>query len=131
MSKWDDFQMSDRIQGILDDQVYPKSDHHLERPFLSAYQIAIEYARRYPDDFNSFEMQIGGKGIQEHKSFSQYIGRELSARIRKHTLTDIEGGFFSNLHLRDIKFTSQSDSIHSSSTNSQFPLSIFRSTRPI
>jgi hypothetical protein len=131
MSKWEEYQMESKIQDILDNQEYPKADHHLKRPFLSAYQIAIEYARRHRADFESFGMQIGGKGIGEHSSFSQYIGRELSRRLKEPALPNIEGGFFSNVHLNDIEFSSIDGPIHSSATEGQYPLSVFRSRRPV
>lgn len=131
MTKWDKLKMEERIQVILDKQVYPKLSHHLERPFLSAYQIAIEYAQLYPTDFNSFNLQVGGKGIGRHSSFSQYIGRELSRRLKEHTLPYVQGGFFSNTHLANIEFSSIDGPIHSSATESQYPVSIFRSTKPM
>jgi len=131
MTKWEKLQMEYRIQDILNNQEYHKSDHHLGRPFLSAYQIAIEYAQRYRTDFNSLGMQIGGKGIGKNSSFSQYIGRELSRRLEKQTLPDIQGGFFSNSHLNDIEFSSIDGHIHSSATKGKSPISIFRSIKPV
>ena len=131
MTKWDKLQMEYRIQDILDNQEYPKRFHHLGRPFLSAYQIAIEYARRYQTEFNSLGIKIGGKEIGKHSSFSQYIGKQLSTRLNKHMLPNIQGGFFSNIHLNDLEFSSIDGPIHSSATEGKYPVSIFRSTKPV
>lgn len=45
MSQWEDFRFEERIRQILQEVTYYREDHHFGRPFLTAYQIGIEYAR--------------------------------------------------------------------------------------
>lgn len=130
MPKWEEFGIEQKVQGILDQQKYGIPNHHLGRPFLSAYQIAIEFALQFPEEFRRLDMPIGGKDLGEHHSFAQYLGRELS-RISRDPKSTIQGGFLSNTRLKDIQFDSGTKVIHSSLTGSQFDLSLFRSTRPI
>ena len=62
MSMWEEFDFEPRILGILRDDAGP--DHHMGPAFLSPYQIAIEFARRHPADFQQLQRRgfpIGGK----------------------------------------------------------------------
>jgi len=93
MSKWEEYQIAEKILQILDVESIPEG-HHLGRPFMTPYQIAIAFKERYPDDFKKMGMPLGGKGTGQHTSFSQYIARQLSRCINNKTLSDsIEGGF--------------------------------------
>ena len=128
MSQWQDLDIETKITSILRDIPDTASEHHLGRPFLTAYQIAIEFARLYPEDFARLDYPIGGVGIGQRSSLAQYIARELSRRIKNKELTHIEGGFLSNQHLHDINFEvdGQEELIHSSLTHTNFTLSVFR-----
>ena len=98
MSFWNDFSIEARIRGILD--VPPREPgHHFGRPFLTAYQIAISFAERYPDDHDLIGKQIGGKETGLSHSLSQYFARELSDRIRNCRMTGIEGADLHGTHL--------------------------------
>ena len=98
-------------------------------PFLTAYQIAIEFAEQFPDDVRRTGLPIGGRGTGQHSSLAQYIARELSRRIENHEILDIEGSFLSNRHLVGISFDNRGAVIDSSLTDSQFDLSMFRMRR--
>ncbi|MCH8296706.1 MAG: hypothetical protein IH873_01435 [Chloroflexi bacterium] len=126
MTQWDQFQFEDRIRQILRETTYDRPDHHFGRPFLTPYQIAIEFAHLYPDDVRSIGLPIGGKGTGQHNSLSQYIAGILSRKIQAGDLDDIEGGFISNSHLLEIAFDHNGERIESSLTESQYDLSIFR-----
>ena len=127
MSQWHDMHFQERIRTILGDIQYCRPDHHMAPPFLTAYQIAIEFAQRYPDDFQRTGLQIGGRGIGEHNSLAQYIAHELSTRIGNREIQDIEGSFLSNKHLTELSFVDfESAPITSSLTESQYDLSMFR-----
>ncbi len=128
MSQWQDLDIETKITSILRDIPDTASEHHLGRPFLTAYQIAIEFAHRYPEDFARLDYPIGGVGIGQRSSLAQYVARELSRRIKNKEITHIEGGFLSNQHLHDINFEvdGQEELIHSSLTNTNFTLSVFR-----
>lgn len=126
MSQWNNLKFEERIREILQEVVYYREDHHFGRPFLSPYQIAIEYASRYPADYRETGLDIGGKGIGESNSLAKYIAGQLSRRIQSGELSDIEGGFISNNHLNEISFKNGSIKITSSLTDTEYDLSIFR-----
>lgn len=127
MSDWTNYQCETKIRDILLNSVYNADpEHHLGRPFMSPYQIAIEYDKRYHDDVIAMGYIIGGKGVNTKTSFAQYIGRELSKRIKDGTISDIEGGFFSNQDLDEIRFNHNNNTIVSSATGGDKDLSIFR-----
>lgn len=123
-SNWDKFGIESKITEILSDDPY--AEHHLGRAYLTAYQIAIEFAQRHPDVFAALGYPIGGQGTGEHTSLSQYLARELSRNIKAGKLEHIEGGFLSNNHLQDITFDYNNTTIRSSLTGSGFTLSMFR-----
>jgi hypothetical protein len=126
MSKWEEFDFEQKITEILSDDSEYAPGHQLGRPFLTAYQIAIEFARRHPDDFRRFGFPIGGVGIGQRNSLSQYLAQRLSALIGSGHIIHIEGGFLSNRHLNDITFKSEGETIRSSLTGGPYTLSMFR-----
>lgn len=127
MSNWISYGMENKIKGILSSSVYGADpNHHLGRPFLSAYQIAIEYENLYPSDVKGMKLTMGGKGSGVGASLPQYIARELSQSIKNGSITYIEGAFFSNKHLNSIVFNYSGGTLTSSSTAGNKDLSIFR-----
>lgn len=128
MNKWRDLDIENKITQILRDIPDTTIEHHLGRPFLTAYQIAIEFARRHPDETLQIGLPIGGVGTGGRNSLSKYIANQLSRRIANEAVTHIEGGFLSNQHLNDINFkvVGTEALIHSSLTNTNFTLSMFR-----
>jgi len=122
--------MENKIREILVAQNYCKPGHHLGKPFLSGYQIAIEFAKRFPEDYKQIGHDIGGKETGQPYSLAVYISRHLSGKIKRGEITDIEGGFISNLHLRDIVFARDKTLIRSSLTGSGSDMSIFRAITP-
>lgn len=126
MSNWINYDFEIRVRNILLNSSY-KADptHHFGRPFLSPYQIAIEYDKLYHNDVLAMGYVIGGKGSNTKTSLAQYIARELSSRIKDYSISDIEGGFFSNQDLAEISFN-YNNKIVSSVTNSDKDLSLFR-----
>lgn len=126
MSKWQQYDLENRITQILSTVHDSADDHHLGRAYLTAYQIAIEFANRYPDDFSALELPVGGAGTGQRNSLSQYFAQQLSRRINTREIKHIEGGFLSNLHLNHISFISDGSLLHSSLTDSGFTLSMYR-----
>lgn len=129
MSIWEEYDIESKVRAILTDQEYSIPNHHFGKPFMSGYQIAIEFAKRYPDVLEQLGYPIGGRGTGQQFSLSSYITGQLSTRINNGQITDIEGGFFSNLHLRDVVFKNRRTIIHSSLTGSEYDLSIYRVTQ--
>lgn len=128
MIKWEQFEMEERIFSILRDVPDAADDHQLGGAYLTAYQIAIEFKQRYLEDFEAFGLPLGGIGTGQQNSLSQYIAQQLSRRIGAGHLPEVEIGFLSNLHLKNIQFQDGEDEITSSLTDSGFTLSMFRLT---
>ena len=115
--------VENNIREILDGVYYrPNRHHHLGRPFLTAYQLAIEYDRRFPGLRRQLGLPIGGSGAGVNQSLPQWLARHLSQRIRYGDIEDIEGGFLSDLHRADISFNGPDGSVRSSVGD----ISIFR-----
>ena len=121
MSKWEDYNFEEKVITIISNVPYDQS-HHFGRPYLTPYQIAIEFAERYPDDFKSLGLVIGGAGADVQVSLTSYIANQLSTRIKNGPMPHIEGAFLSNQHIRDIEFI---DDIHSANCD-QDTLSMFQ-----
>ena len=121
MSTWDDLRIDEKISSILD--VNFKSGHHFKRPFLTAFQIAITFERRFPSEFTRIGIPLGGKGIGLHHSFSKYLANILSRRIKNGSIRNIEGRF-----LLDSKLSINARGQRGTSlkTTSAGALSIFR-----
>lgn len=125
MTKWDKYGIEERVLSILRDVPDSGEGHHLGRPFLTVYQIAIEFARRHPEIVEKLGYPVGGIGSGVRYSLATYLAKQLSDRIRDGRIP-VEGGFVSNWHLNDISFTHEDKLIHSSLTASGFTLSMFR-----
>jgi hypothetical protein len=126
MSYWQEHDVERKIVDILSAIQYYKPDHHFGRPFMTAYQLAIEFARQNPNDVDRLGYQIGGEGIGERVSLTQYLAGQLSEKIRNGEITNIEGGFLTNTHLSEIVFDNQGQPLKSSLTKTQFDLSMYR-----
>lgn|SRR5690554_7940672 len=124
MSNWETYEFEDRIKAILRDLQYGENElDHFGQPFVSSYQIAIAYAERHPEAFQALNLPIGGLGTGEHNSLAQYIARELSRRIKKHEIIDIEPAWFRRDYVNQIDFNCQNEIITASNLSA---LSMFR-----
>lgn len=121
-SKWDEHGFDDKVRQILTSVSPSSPDHHLGLPFLTAYQLALEFDRRHHDIVVQLGYQVGGKAIGEHVSLAQYIAKQLSQRIKAGKLPDMEGGFLSRQDIVEFSF---SGGIRSSADGAWDP-SIFR-----
>ena len=124
MSLWDQLDMTVKIEEILRVRSHSPR-HHFGRPFLSPYQIAIAFRARFPEDFQIIAKPVGGKGTGQQDSLAQYIALELSRRIKKRDLPNIEGRFLHRAALHGLMYQDGNRIIKSSSMTS-YDLSIFR-----
>ncbi len=125
MTKWEQFEMERKITEVLSMAKF-ETEHHFGKPFLTPYQIAIELTGRQPTLCKDLEMELGGSGTGLQNSLTQYIAQQLSTRIKKKEIRNIEGTFIFNMHLTDLVFrTSEGKEIHSSNCD-QDGLSMFR-----
>jgi hypothetical protein len=125
-AKWDALNIGEKIIKILHDVPDAAPEHHFGHPFLTAYQVAIEYARLYPQDVAEIGFPIGGRGSRVRNSLAQYLANGLSRRIKAGKLEPVEGGFLSNQHLDDISFNTGEEIIQSSVTDKGYTSSMFR-----
>ena len=130
MTRWQQYYFLDRIRVILSDVHYVVENHHFGRPFLTPYQIAIEYSQRWDLDFIQIGLPIGGANTGSNSSLAKYIANQLSRRIKSGEISDIQGTFISNKNLSSITFNNHGNYIISSLTKTQNDLSMFRLTTP-
>ena len=126
MSTWVSSDLVGKIKSILREVPDAAPEHHMGRPFLTAYQIAIALVERYPEAVDPLDYPVGGLGTGQQNSLAQYVAQNLSREIHAGNLADIEGGFLSNQYLRDLTFLNGDDVVQSSLTGTQFTLSMFR-----
>lgn len=125
MTKWEQFEMERKITEVLSMAKF-ETEHHFGKPFLTPYQIAIELTGRHPTLCKDLEMELGGAGTGLQNSLTQYIAQQLSTRIKKKEIRNIEGAFIFNMHLTDLVFKNlKGQEIHSSNSD-QDALSMFR-----
>ena len=51
---WETHGLEEKIVGLLAEVSYYEPNHHFGRPFLTAYQLAILFKERYPEEFRRF-----------------------------------------------------------------------------
>ncbi len=123
-SIWDAYSLGSKIVELLRDLSY--AGHHLGRPFLTGYQIAILFKEKFPEDFERLGYPVGGEGSGVNFTLSSYLARELSQRIKSGEVAHVDGGFLSNKRLRRVEFTDAGKVIVSSLTGGQEDVAIFR-----
>lgn len=133
MSVWESQHVLDAVVEALESVhlVHPDG-HHLGRPYVTSYQIAIKVDHSYPNIRQALtDHELGGTGTGVHHSFAQYLGRELSGRIRRAQDAgehfQIEGAFLSNEHVTSLRFKdAAAHEFTSSLTGSNYDLGLFR-----
>lgn len=125
-SKWEQFGIEEKIIQILKTVQTNVPEHHFRLPYLSSYQLAIEFDQRHPDVRSALGYKLGGIGNEDHFSFTQYLARELSRRIHLKLLPQIEGALLSDQHMKCMTFHNGDEEIHSSLAGFGMALSMFR-----
>jgi len=123
-SLWQQHNIEDRVIQIL--REVEDRGHHFGRPFLTAYQLAIEFDRRHHDIVTQLGKEVGGAGTGERTSLAQYLALELSRQIRGNSDYHIEGAFISNQYVRELSYNHGNTVVTSSLTGSGYGLSMFR-----
>jgi hypothetical protein len=128
MTIWEEQQVEERIVEILSSVPTAGAPHAFGRPYVTAYQLAIELDDRYPEVARRLGRQIGGAGIGERNSLAQYLAQQLSRRIGQNPEAfPVEGAFLSNVGVSRFSFVARDGAeITSSLTGSGFDLSLFR-----
>lgn len=136
MSVWESESVLDAVLEALGGVHLNNLDgHHFGHPYLTAYQLAIKIDSAHPAIGTSLGVSVGGSGIGVRTSLAQYLGRELSKRIRRAGETGnyfpVEGAFLSNEHLTGLSYIRADGSdLISSLTGTGFDLSLFRVAPP-
>jgi hypothetical protein len=130
-SNWEDQRMDERIEEILQDVRQVDDSHHLGRPFMTAYQLAIKLRQRHPEAADALNRRVGGLGTGVHTSLAQYLARELSQRIKRARDAGepypVEGAFLSNDGITELTYANpEGGQVESSLTGSPKDLSLFR-----
>lgn len=128
-SKWQTHDIESRLLTILREVPEDTNEHHFGRPFLTAYQIAIEFAQRHPEVVAALGHPVGGEGIGVRYSLASYLAKQLSDRSRDGRMP-VDGCFLSNKHLHAITFDHNNELITSSLTDTNYTLSMFRLREP-
>ena len=123
MSKWEELHIQACIEEILSTLPTVKPRHHFGLPFITAYQLAIEFANRFPYEFGQLALPVGGRDVGQYYSLAQYLARVLSGRIKNGRITNIEGRFISNVYVTEMYF---GDGVESSKMGNFTALSMFR-----
>ena len=100
--------------------------HHLHRPYLTAYQLAIRFAQRFPNHPTVITLLLGGEGTGQYQSLAQTIARFLSQEIAAQRSQGIEGGFLSHQDIQSLAFTTGTVTIMPSTLRTKHGQSIFR-----
>lgn len=124
VSFWQQHGIEDRVIEIL--REVQDDGHHFGRPFLTAYQLAIEFDRRHHDIVTQLGKQVGGAGTGERTSLAQYLALELSRLIQANPQYTVEGAFISNRDVRELSYNRDGEVITSSLTGTGYSLSMFR-----
>ncbi len=128
MSEWEELGIQSKVEGILESASRESQEHHFGSPYLTAYQIAIDYAEQYPEDMKRMEYEVGGKDTGVHYSLSQYLAQQLSTKIKSGEITTIVGRFISNRYVSNFIFDSKDVHVESSVTGKHASISMFRLT---
>lgn len=127
MSIWADHDVEARVIEVLAAVPTTGQDHHFGRPYMSAYQLAIDFHRRYPQVAQALGQPLGGAGVGERNSLAQYLAKQLSDRIRDDEDYPVEGAFLTNVDVETLRYRGPDGTpITSSLTDSGFDLSLFR-----
>jgi hypothetical protein len=114
MPIWDDLDMERIVVEILTRARSYQPRHHFGRPFLTSYQIAIEFRQRYQNEFRRLGKRVGGAETGQRNSVSQYIAGQLTSRISDGRITNIEGRFLWRTHLKTLEYKDERQTIRSS-----------------
>ena len=83
---WDANSLAPKVVQILRDLKY--DGHHLGRPFVTSYQLAILFKETFREDFDRLGYLVGGKGIGREFTLASYLARELSQRIKRDEIAN-------------------------------------------
>ena len=102
MSKWIQHRITDRVREILRD-LPPNQSYPIGRPFMTAYQLVIEFGVRFPMEAADIASAIGGQG-EGPFALTNYLPRWLADGILHGRIVDIEHSVLTGQHIKELKF---------------------------
>ena len=128
MSKWEDHDLTNQVVDVLGNVGKGALDHHFGRPYMTAYQLALELQLRHPETVEALDKPIGGAGVGQETSLAQYLANELSKLTKsKGSNCPVEGAFLDLGHVKAMTFAGPDKTeITSSLTGTGYPLSLYR-----
>ena len=103
---WVELDLEQKIIGLLAEQVSTNVGSDFGRPFVTAYQLAIMFAERYPGDYEVFVNRgfpMGGLNSGTRNSLPQYLAGQMASKAVNQSM-GIEGGFLSCEHLSGFNY---------------------------
>ena len=94
--------------------------------FLTAYQLAIEFERTFDRGTDYPDYAVGGEGGGSDSSMTFYLAGQLSDRINRGEVTDIECARLSHLHMKRLTFENEGPEIGATTIRSRDSQFIFR-----
>jgi len=128
MSLSDTHDITGKVNEILGDvPLKSVNGHHYGRPYMSAYQLAIEFERRFLVEYEAIGKEVGGVGSGPG-SLAQYLAKQLSQQIGvQGDAHDVEGAFLSNVDVVEYRFRREGGAeVVSSVSGTASDLSMFR-----
>jgi hypothetical protein len=124
-SIWKEYDFEEKIKTIL------RRHANIEKmswgsPYITAYQLAIEFSKSYPGTVNDLGWKVGGVQCGNRITLSKYIASQLSKRINSGEIKDIEANLLCCSNISNISFNSDNKTIRSTLVGSGSYLSMFR-----
>lgn len=130
MSMWEKHKMTSKVLEVLESVETPRlkdgTVHHFGKPFMDAYQIAIEIERRHHGIAARLGKSIGG-AARGRDGMTQYISNELSKQIKgQGDDHPVQGRFLSTTNISRTIYSGPSGEITSSLGDADSGIGIYR-----
>lgn len=120
---WDELEMTDLVRQVL--RTAPVDEAYgTGRPFFTTYQIAIVFARMFPQLVEQIGHDTGGEGHGPY-AITNYLARWLPDRIARGA-RDIEMRFLSPAHLSRLEFDDRGTPRVATTNTAGFNATMFR-----
>lgn len=126
-SLWDQHGVTDLIRQILSSPP-PDQMYGVGRPFMTTYQLSIEFVRRFPQVAAALGHSAGGEG-QGPYAITTYLARWLPDRIARG-VTDIEFRFLASQDMVSLQFEANGSLITATTHQAGFDATMFRYIGP-
>lgn len=126
MSNWQNLNMLEKLTGILEQEFsYKTPEKYGGQPYATAYQLAFDFAERYPDDFKTLGYGIGGDGSGDGYNLPQYIAKNLSSGISAGRITHLEYAFLHTRRMKVMEFEYTEERIGASAPGTKLDVSMY------